>query len=398
MAAIKDNVKLESECEQRKQKKVKIIEYDILRVIATTFVVIGHSTFYTMQDTLGYINFQITDYLSFRSGVIYSFFSEIGGWIYTFHMPLFFFLSGAVFAIKSLDSMSLDSIIKNKFIRLIIPYFLVLCLFSIPLKTISGFYQISDLVNVYSSGLTFQETTGGHLWFLIALFWCLISFYPIAKILSDRYFTILLVCFLLTNGSYMVPSINIMLWNNPFTYIFWFSLGYVFHQYRQDINEFLDNKGIFFVLIMGILSLTSAKFNYLNSFLQTLVSIIFIYGICHYLARSKRIYQNKCYQLISKNTFGIYLFHDPLNYVLLYLVYETGVYRWFSIWFIVLGWFVLRILGNMLMCCGLNTLINLLFKRIDEIYMNMNSSIKYIFFWIIIMLTAFLMFLYPIIG
>ena len=311
-------------------KKEKIIEYDILRVLATIFVVIGHSTYYSIQDTFGQIDFQILEYISFKSEVIYTVISEFGGWIYSFHMPLFFFLSGAVFAIKNINSITFDYLLKTKFIRLIIPYILVLTLFVIPIKTIASFYSVSDLANVYMYGLHNSGTTGGHLWFLISLFWCFVFFYPIAKYLKDRYFTILLICFLLANISNMMPSLDIVLWSNPFTYIFWFSLGYILHQYREKINNLVD-KGMLFVL-----SLASSKFLFLDSFLQILVSILFIYGLCYYLSQIRWFHENKCYQLLSKNTFEIYLFHDPLNYLLLYGVYTLGLHRLFSAWYVAL--------------------------------------------------------------
>lgn len=75
--------------------KSRIIEYDILRVITLLLVVIGHCDYYDIVTDYGGIssNFDSFD-RSLSNLIIY----KITRCIYTFHMPLFMALSGALWS------------------------------------------------------------------------------------------------------------------------------------------------------------------------------------------------------------------------------------------------------------------------------------------------------------
>ena len=73
------------------------VELDVLRVILAALVVLGHGSFYTLETAFGGV-----DYSRLMAGD--TFFHEVvtrlSGWIYTFHMPTYFCLSGAVFSLE----------------------------------------------------------------------------------------------------------------------------------------------------------------------------------------------------------------------------------------------------------------------------------------------------------
>lgn len=76
-------------------KQKRIIEYDILRVIITILVIIGHYTYYVIDSPYGGC-----DYSSFtkpKMSVIYQLAINITSLIYRFHMQLYMALSGALF-------------------------------------------------------------------------------------------------------------------------------------------------------------------------------------------------------------------------------------------------------------------------------------------------------------
>lgn len=310
-------------------------------------------------------------------------------------MPLFFFLSGAVFAIKPIESWTFESVLIKKFIRLLVPYFLVFTLFSTPLRTLSGFYSVSALPNVIMSGLNTPLTSSGHLWFLPTLFWCFVIFYPLAKYLKDKYFLILLICMLLMGVADKIPSINIPLWCNAFSYIFWFGLGYVFHHYRIPFNKFLDGPGIILVTAAGILSIISCKLHLFNDFYQIMMSTLFIYGCCYYLSKLAKLKKNRLYNSFSKHSFDIYLYHDPMNYILLYSVYNTGLYRYFSSWIVVSLWFLIRIFGNIVFASYLGCLFKNIYQKFKCI--SFSSRFKYIALVLLILITVGYMFAWPLI-
>ncbi len=76
------------------QKKTRIVWIDQLRAVAFFFVVLGHVT---IPDTMRNI-------------------------IYSFHMPLFFMISGMTVNLDKLEQMPIWETIKKQFFRLIVPY------------------------------------------------------------------------------------------------------------------------------------------------------------------------------------------------------------------------------------------------------------------------------------
>ena len=104
-------------------KSNKVSEYEWVRIIATLFVVIGHSAYLKITTTYGGVDYILpanvdAEYYS----QLMKAFRILAGWVYGFHMPLFFALSGAVLHLKPLPQF--DDFVKNKFIRLIVPYFI----------------------------------------------------------------------------------------------------------------------------------------------------------------------------------------------------------------------------------------------------------------------------------
>ena len=86
-------------------------------------------------------------------------------------VPLFFMLSGAVLALRPLGRF--DAVVQSKIKRLIIPYFVYGWLFMLPVKYIGHFYSRESVLQAMQGLLSGQDA--GHLWFLTALFWCLIK-------------------------------------------------------------------------------------------------------------------------------------------------------------------------------------------------------------------------------
>ena len=67
-------------------------------------------------------------------------------WLYSFHMPLFFILSGMTFSVK--NKPHFKDFLKNKFFKLLIPYFLLLLVMwpiSTIMKTVAMGFDVSYL-------------------------------------------------------------------------------------------------------------------------------------------------------------------------------------------------------------------------------------------------------------
>ena len=80
----------------------KVAEYDIVRALLMILVILGHCTYYQISTNYGGAYYQD---LMLQAGVndtiIHRITSWVTGAIYTFHMPLFMALSGAVLDRKS---------------------------------------------------------------------------------------------------------------------------------------------------------------------------------------------------------------------------------------------------------------------------------------------------------
>ena len=119
-----------------------------------------------MKEKINYIDYSKGIAILFVIfGHVYSGNNIATTWIYSFHMPLFFIISG--FLLKLNKNKDTKSMILKKFKSLMVPYIL----FSI--INIVGFYLIKDLSYEVFKGNIFNTITLfgiGALWFLPALF------------------------------------------------------------------------------------------------------------------------------------------------------------------------------------------------------------------------------------
>lgn len=142
-------------------------------------------------------------------------------WIYLFHMPMFFFISGLW--IRE-DSTFIKNI-QRKFKAYIIPYFGYSIILSI-LKFLVDFNIDNIVKDVYM-------TITGHgsfsiLWFLFALFWTDILYNGLFHILNKNKKIVCLCSLLMAvcasiSNYYKIP--NTLLWQSIFESLFFYSLG-----------------------------------------------------------------------------------------------------------------------------------------------------------------------------
>lgn len=157
----------------KREEQGRITVYDWLRLIATIYVVVGHSAYLSIATTYGGVSYELPANLnSIYNSFILHLLRQLSVWVYGFHMPLFFMLSGAVFAVRPIASF--DKIISSKIKRLLIPYFVYGWLFMIPIKMMGNFYNKESIVQAFNGFLS--GTDSGHLWFLTSLFWCILAF------------------------------------------------------------------------------------------------------------------------------------------------------------------------------------------------------------------------------
>ena len=115
-------------------------------------------------------------------------------WISSFHMPLFFIVSGLLMAVKNEQNLDFHEVVRKKFRGIIIPYlWFSLSYFIIDignLLVIKNIDKKTFIVDTISS-ITFYGMSV--LWFLPALFLASIGFIYIKKKLSDKVNLVLLI-------------------------------------------------------------------------------------------------------------------------------------------------------------------------------------------------------------
>lgn len=302
----------------------QIPEYGCLRFIATLLVVLGHCTYYKIST-----NYGGCDYSAFvGNGCTMLFlFQKITMLLYLFHMPLFMTLSGALFwkSNKHKKYHNIKTILIDKGRRLLLPFLIVSICYSFPLKLLSGYYyQSVNLVKDFFIGqLLLQGNT--HLWYCVTLFFIFLIVYLIENNLRIRggIKVVIVICLCILS-----PSIHIRLLSYIFEFMFWFYLGFYFESVRTKINIFINNRMIFLnttllCIIYYFYHLLYGRDHFLFKILLNIMGIILamiccliIYIIAFKLSKTK-VVELLLYKVIEKDSFGIYLYSDTWNYIML---------------------------------------------------------------------------------
>lgn len=237
-----------------------------------------------------------------------------------FQMPLFFSISGYLFYFTYAKRRGILYLINSKIKRLIVPYILVSLLYVIPLRIIIHYpgYEHQTLIKLLTNIL--MATDIGHLWFLPALFlifgiaW--VGLWIIEKILGKNNIVNTVILF---GGSLVLYFVGYKIGFgygpllSAYNYFIWFFVGYILCEHQQIIASIRKNQKISYVLGIIASSLIVINTIYPMSVILTIViKIIFIFSIYVWIPSNK----NKIINIISENSFGIYLFHSPLTYII----------------------------------------------------------------------------------
>ncbi len=246
-------------------------------------------------------------------------------WLYSFHMPLFFFLSGAVFSINRYSTFKDFS--KHKINTLLIPslYFaIIINLVNYGLSILSG--KTSNINIVYKVSAIFLELRGGKLgfipWYLTCLFICSLLMYPILRYISLRKIFVLSIVMSIIGYLYssylgiVLPwSIDIAINGLPFMI-----LGYLFTKRKLFFNNYIFNIKMFpiyflFNIICGSINyiLTGKRLDmYINSYGNYFLYIgAAISGILMTIVVCKKIVMPQI-SFIGRNSLIYYCLHNNI--------------------------------------------------------------------------------------
>lgn len=260
------------------QEKNYYIEFDILKGFGILLVFLGHSFILKGID--------LTEYSLWNY--------YIHKLIYSFHMPLFFFISG--FTVKR--NYNLKQFYFSKVKRLLIPYIFINIIDFILRKS------FQSLVN--TSKLSLEEVFlfgGKTTWFVYTLFILLLIFPLIDKYIYKKNNTIFFLFFLILLQILDFKIFNIKLFsiNKIMYYYIYFTFGYLFKNNYIEIKKYLNIKSL---CILFPLFLIQA---YILNILKVMIPL---FGILIFLIFSEILKENKWKKFLifcGKNSLTFYL-------------------------------------------------------------------------------------------
>lgn len=304
---------------------------DVAKVLLSLLVVLGHVT--RMYTPMG----AMYKYLSDSPICLY-----ITDFLYQFHMPAFVAVSGAIFWIQKNHLhkyANWKDFVINKIRRLFVPYFFFGFCVVLPTLLCCEIIDFSQL-----KGSLFALIVGydsRHLWFLPMLFGCFMLFNLFNDAIIKHPKVAALVLFVVyvlpipANIPFYVPTIM--------HYGIFFCAGYIIgyeiitppHCERRDMrNPQARARGLsklkclasnkILICLSLLLIILFPLFKLQLTLIPSLLGIYVIYGFSLILTRTS-IIQNKIFEIILRDNFGLYLWHPMIVYLLFYLVRNSEI-------------------------------------------------------------------------
>lgn len=285
-------------------KKERIIWIDQLRSIAFLFVIVGHVALPKEWQSL----------------------------IYSFHMPLFFLISGLTINEEKICAIPIKEYIKGHAQRLLIPYFWMnflmfpLWYFAFHYITQSTKLTIVEAFwGIFIGNNEIQGAPSNALWFVLVLFLANILYCVLLKLANGQeniLFIMIILCGLIGYSERAIPQI----WhfNVTFTAVVFMYIGNRFMKWYKSVGKkYISNVGLWekilfigVVIIVGLvshemngrISMTANKFgdSLLLFYLTALAFSIVIILVVMYIPKIK------CVTYIGQNTLLYVGIHLPI--------------------------------------------------------------------------------------
>jgi fucose 4-O-acetylase-like acetyltransferase len=159
----------------------KLREYNLLKIFGLLMIILFHSMHV------------YTNGWYFESVVKSTFFRNFTFYLGTFQIPLFVFLSGALFYLgkrKQNKYAKFKELFIKKSRRLLIPYLLLGTFYIVPTRLVIKFYEGKSYKNfieiVFDKIFLGRGIDPGHLWYVLMLFNLFIVFYFLEKYLNKN--------------------------------------------------------------------------------------------------------------------------------------------------------------------------------------------------------------------
>lgn len=267
-------------------EKNRIFYFDLIKCVGIICVIYGH------VEIFGF-------------GIISSVATDL---IYTFNMPLFFFVSGYL-AFKSRKT--INYYLSNAWKKV--------SLLLIPTIVFSLFYALA-----YKTEVDFTDGFGKY-WFGVALFECFIIYYIISLVTKTEKSQLILMVFLSIAGiAYLSTGVGdkyleVLELNHLTKYLHFFTLGMLANYFSKYYTRILECEvlkatgvGLFFIIFfalryVGVFPNIAERFlnDIVLRYLGLFVLVMFLYSSSKHINLEGKIAKNV--RIVSENSFGIYL-------------------------------------------------------------------------------------------
>lgn len=270
--------------------------------------------------------------------------NELNQYIYSFHMPLFFFISGYLFNFEKYADIGKKYLVK-KIDSLIIPYFFFSVISYMFYITMDSLYQPQiQNVEVFREGIFFnlyviicsasRYLINTPLWFLPCLFITEALFFVLKKCFKDHYIVIFTIIFSFIGFLYHSCIPLRLPWGADiaFTGIVFYSAGYLF---RNNYENIFFRKNCSFILFLFLMQIVLSfanpivdmySLNYNN---YVLFYISAFSGILTYTYFFKMIKPLEILKFYGRNSLTILGFHYLIISVLKYLL--PSLFKFFNL-------------------------------------------------------------------
>ncbi|MBF0505103.1 MAG: acyltransferase family protein [Candidatus Omnitrophica bacterium] len=238
-------------------------------------------------------------------------------WIYSFHMPLFFFISGYLFNPEKYPVFS--SFFVKKFRTLIIPYFFfslfsyLFWLLIVHKLSIHGLSLRMDPIKplisiIYGIGVNgWEQPLDKALWFLLCLFVAEILFWKINSCCNRKQLPLMIIGLVILSFILSILNLPKLPWSVDvaITASVFYGIGFL---YKDMVMIWMNNKNfipsLLFLLIInllccslnGITSINGNHGNFILFYISGIAGVLFLIGI------SKLIIVNSTIEIIGQNT------------------------------------------------------------------------------------------------
>lgn len=263
-------------------------EIDLAKGIAIVLVVLGHS-------------FPDAETSWFLIGKD-SFAKYLFGWIYSFHMPLFFLFAGFLL-IPRLCHVDVKSNLVKRFKRLMIPYFFFSIIY-IGLKTFGASFANHPLSERTFVDIFLGVSPAGGCWFLWVLFVMSVISVLVKKIKPYGLFVVSVVMYVLAivDNCWMIGKIE-----NVFHNYIWFTLGGIMANYYDRVKQYLNHVAIGIIAFVLLTALQFYTICWWINLLMTFSGIVMIFYLGCMISEMDSNWLHRAIVLLGKYCMDIYI-------------------------------------------------------------------------------------------